>query len=403
MKITTQRTMLWTADFVLVAALIGLVLMIAKKQRSMPKERNRHLEQLEGMLDAVKKPKRTQDNNTDTGTRTPTIHDKNFHYEGYVPPPPPPPKREKEVKSVPDLDTLIDIVFLMASTDTKGPNTGEPGGASITIKSLPQGKNTFFYLEGDVIGIGEKTDDSTNSARADVDSTLKLHGGAVLKRVTGGGIVCEWGKKGEREEVTVGIAVGDPPTGATLVGPNGESVVKVDTSGAPRAKRPTRQRVDFGVLSRGRGGQDVIKLSKEGFEAFESNGTKILEGITFEKAKNAEGGPALKVGSIPRELQGYGLQDGDVIVKIDSTPVSSQASIANYVKRKYRSQSRFNVQVLRDGQTRNLKVDVPRNFKEQQNLRRKLGQVDVGAPPRPDQDRQDKGGLRRSGGRRNRR
>lgn len=378
MKITTQRTMLWTADFVFVAALIGLVLIIAQKKQSASKEHKRHIAELDDML-AREKKKQIENAGADTGSRTPTVQDRNFHYEGYVPPPPPPVEGpKKQPGAAPALETLIEVVFLMASSDVKGPSEG--GGATITIKALPPGKNTFFYLEGEVIGVGDKMGDQDITARADSEPTLKRFGGAVLKRVLTDGIICEWGKADARNDVKVEIAAGDEPTGAMLKGPDGFEI-SAKSSGRKTASVKRGPLVIFGNLRPGRGGQDVVELTKEGFERLENGGSEVFDGITFGEGKNAEGGKALLISKIPRDLQGYGLQDGDVIVKIDSTPVTSKASVVNYVRGTYRKQSRYSVTVLRDGQQRILKVDVPRNFKDRENLRRKLGDGRIGVDP----------------------
>lgn len=388
MKITTQRTMLWTADFVLVAALIGLVLMIAQKRQSGASEHRRHMSELDDLLEREKKKAPEKGGGADTGPRTPTVTGRDFHYAGYVAPPPPPDKPPAREVGPPALDTLIEVVFLMASSDAKGPNPGEGGGATITIKSLPPGKNTFFYLEGELIGVGAQTDETENSARLDEDPVLKKWGGALLKQVTTEGIVCRWGKKDAKKDVKVGILMGEEPAGAVLKGPDGFHISGKGGPGGPKATASRSSNVIFGNLKRGKGGQDIVELTKEGFERLENAGSEVLKGITFEDGKNADGGRALKIKAIPRELQGYGLQDGDVIVKIDSTSVTSKASIANYVRRTYKKQSRYNVTVLREGQERRLKVDVPRNFNERQNLKRRLGDGNFGVDP-------DGGGRRR--------
>lgn len=373
MKITTQRMLLWLGNFVLAAGLIGLVIVFDKT--ASPKARNKMvkttLKDFKDSLRGVKAQRGSSATAEATGSKIDAVFDKDFHYMGYVAPPPPvdPVKPVTRAARAPDLSGLVEVIFLIApdrASMASGPSfIDDTGKAVIKLKELNGAQTIFTYAEGDIIGIGERAD------RPDTEpGKFVKWGGARIVRIEPDQLVCKWqktdGKEGadqvvsmvSRDVASIGpdgkLNLGEAGSGAASSGKSGPTVAS--------AEGPMFKVEDKGIRTN-------ATLTKAGWQQLNQRGSEIMDGISFEKGKDLNGRDALKVKSMPAPLREYGLRDGDVIVRIDSVFTTSKESIARYVKKTYRTKSSYNVQVLREGKMRILRVNVPRDVKKIPNSR----------------------------------
>ncbi|MEE9392426.1 MAG: PDZ domain-containing protein [Planctomycetota bacterium] len=373
MKITTQRTLLWLGNFMVAASLILLVVLFAKSasRKAIAKSRRATLVEVNEGLDAIESLGDQDGGPGKTGARLKVVKKADFYYMGYVAPeivdttkgkPKPPAK-------APALDTLISLTYLVAPIrDNSGPfEIIDLGKAAVKIKNIAGNVHTFPYQEGDIIGTGE-------GDFSDEDAALKEHGGAKILKIDGDGIVCLWAK----EEVRVDILRRDDPQGLNIQGTDGKFVVggKDSGKGGKSGSKPEgaiASNVKLFELKKSRGVQDVVALTKDGWDTLNKDGDRILDGVTFEKAKDNKGKNALKVSKIPSQLKGYGLQDGDIITRIDGKAVTSKETIARHVRKTYKNKSSYRVTILRNGRQRYINVSVPRTLRGKANLRKRFG------------------------------
>ncbi len=358
MKITTQRQILWIVNFSLVLGLLGFVFLM---QRNGSKARNRRLikyvERVEAALSKVKLKKVVGETTKKTKLRT--FLSKDFHFEGYIPPVVrTPTDRGTRKPQAPALDSLIEVGMVLASWDSdeevvsaKGANALERAGAFVTIKSLGSTAfSTYWYEVGETIGVG-------SAFRADNDPTLEKWGPCVLLEVTKDGIVCSWNK--EKDKATVAMAIRSNPENAWVEGFG----VKI---GGPETIN--NRKVGVGVMTpagvglaifkpgKTRRGGNIVELTKEGISLFDrGDGEKLLSEIG---TKSTKGG--LQVTSIPKRLREFGLQEGDVVIRVDNMPVKNKATVTNYVRKNYKRKKQFQVTVLRNGRQKMFGVRVPK-------------------------------------------
>lgn len=355
MKITTQRTALWMANLAVFAAMFGLILIIWKNDSrarwAVEEQADRNMKD---QLAKVKAPKRS----ASEGRKDVLDVVIKGNFSGYIPP------KKVEVKPrntgpevAPDLSTLLTVLMVVAPQyDSKGSLTNvERHGAMVNIKGVSQERGIFRYREGDVIGIKEGFD---------LEPTLKKFGGALVERVTIDGLRCLWAKK----SVEVTLNGHGEPQGITLEG-GGISKGVISSGSASDATAPNLASLGTFRSGAGRSRIDYMTFSREGVQALEGGGQAILDGVAFDTTKGPDGKDALKIKSIPPQLSEYGLQSGDVIVRIDSQPVTSKESIVQYVKSTYQRKRSYRVVYLRSGAERQLSVTVPRDL----NRARQMG------------------------------
>ena len=371
MKITTQRSSLWLLNFALLFCLLGFVFLMYKfspAQRA--KERRSQVEKLETKLSNEKpKPPMVIDPNG-SGPRVAAVFNPKLHYAGYVAPP-----VKKKIKvptgpqKAPALDSLIEVNMVIAPNRAeKGGPSPESAGASIRIKSKPVNSNVFWYREGDKIGISQMStvvDDgiTVDDVPDDIDPTLKRFGGAEILRILPDGLICKWADHGE-VKVTIGLR--DEPAGMLIAG---KKIRIGSLKGGAGAKASPTTAIAVIDKANSRGNRTQVTITRDGFDYINSQGGKLMEGMSFEKSTNPRTKkPALQVKSIPRNLQNLGLQDGDIIIKIDATQVTSKESIVRYVRRTYQNRPFYNVTIIRDGRQRQLRVSVPKNSRAASGL-----------------------------------
>lgn len=353
MKITSQRSLFWAVNFALLGCLVGLmVLIVFSYMGNQRKGRmNLELKSLEQGLKKVRKPNRDRSKDDKRMVLKTVL---SAPLCGYIP-----PKKVEPVKAnatrqaAPDLNTLLEIVFIASPNRLEAAKGAKGGPASyldhtgvqLKIKSL---STIFYYREGQSAGLGEMDGDDT-------DKTLKQHGGAKILRIEESHILCEWAKK----EVELRIGEHGAPTKIVVAG-GGISYGTISSEGATRV--PGMPTASLGILATDpKGLKDTLQLTKDGLAAFESGGgERMLDGISF-KTSDTERGKALQIKTIPPQLGNYGLQPGDVIIKVDNRGVTSKESIVKYVRQTYRARSGYNIIYLRDGRQRSLYVRVPRN------------------------------------------
>ncbi|MCB9833241.1 MAG: PDZ domain-containing protein [Planctomycetes bacterium] len=363
MKITTQRSLLWTLNFVIVFALIGCVLLMVTK--SGPKRRadeESYRRQIEETIDGVTVRRSADANSEQPWARFKTALDKEFHFEGYVKP----PEVEKptvgpKVENAPPLAGLITVTVVLAPTGEGGPATVTRGGAGIKINSKkPNQKDDgiYFYEVGDVLGIGQEF-------RDDKDPQLEKWGPCRLLEVRPDAIICSWNKDQDQAEVKVSLAA--PVEGEIWVQGPGNTVIGSEAVLHGKEEIKGGGVVDSGKLTKSTQVADktLVTWTQEGLEALGDEGEKLLDQVEVE---SAQGGDGLKIKSLPSRLSEFGIREGDVIVQIDSQPVKNKESAVNYVRKTYRSKSHYNVTVLRDGRTRQIQVDVPKKLSDAKNV-----------------------------------
>ncbi len=322
-----------------------------------------YVKKVESVLRGVKLPSKTK---TLEGARNKlkTFLAKDFSFEGYIPPKKPANIKDPSKKAkAPDLSNLIEVdVVLAAKTsgnDSKKPNSGPSmvrAGAFIKIKSVKDKTfSTYWYQVGETIGAG-------HSFRGDADPVLKKWGPCVLLDVTPEGIVCAWNK--EADKVNVDIQLHPDPENVDIHGTlaNGQKVKlggpgKINKlKGTVGVVTPASVGVSYFRPGRDKNGDSVVEFTSEGWKQLnDSGGEKLLSELGTKKVKGG-----VEVTSIPRQLQEFGLQPGDVVIRVDNQKVTSKASVTNYV-RKNRGKKSFGVTVLRGGVPRTFTVRVPKN------------------------------------------
>ncbi|MCA9319231.1 MAG: hypothetical protein KDB53_00785, partial [Planctomycetes bacterium] len=232
MKITTQRSIIWLANFALVGGLLVFVWLMSQNS---PSRRSQRMKSVIDDLDTRLRAEHGPPPRTGTqagGAMVKTIFDPNFHYAGYVPPPEPVPVAVTPagVEKAPPLDTLISVSLISApgsSVITSDSPVGSDDviGALVVVKSKPQDKNVRWYRVGDVIGI---TKDPTNKID-DEDPTMKKWNGAQILEIRDDRIVCQW------SDQTVDVVIGQSPslTGMTIKMSDGSVVGSLGGSGGP--------------------------------------------------------------------------------------------------------------------------------------------------------------------------
>jgi hypothetical protein len=289
-------------------------------------------------------------------------------FSGYIPP----KKIEPVIKQTgpavaPDLSSLVSVLMVLApERDSNGNLTNEEShGAMVSIKGVSSQRGVFRYREGDTIGVTDGLD---------LEPTLKKFGGAVVERITTDGIVCQWAEK----SATVSINGHGEAHGISVRGGGlNKGIIAADS--ATGATVPTNL-ASLGAFRKGAGRSpiDYMTFSREGMDALDGGGQVILDGVAFEKTKGPNKTDALKIKTMPRELSQYGLQPGDVIVRIDSQAVTSKESIVQYVKRTYKRKRSYRVVYLRNGAQRQLNVSVPQNLSQARRLGGRLSGARVG-------------------------
>ena len=387
MKITTQRTFIWVANFALVGCMFT-ILAVMTKQTSRP-TRNLQTKNVNDLAGAVKKIL--------TSTRAAAASDGETvsedianilrnAFEGYIPPPPPDsrPRESLDPAAAPPLESLVDIVFVMApEPGAKGGGRDDSVGVLLKVKSKPP-EQSFFYRVGDTVGIDE-IDFRTDRPRGDADPKLQQFKGAKVSRLDGIAVYFEWAGK----ESVVKMFSGEPE-GIVIKRNNSSGEVLIGKSGgAAGAARPQANQddgSDIGTFTaEANGVPDKFDISEKGLGFLTEKGDQIMEGVTFENVElpapvgedgqpvpNSAAGTGLKIRGLPSELQAKGLREGDVIIRVDDQNVSSKESIINYVKRTYRGKQQYIVTVLRDGAQRILTVNVPKTLKGQIDMRNRL-------------------------------
>jgi PDZ domain len=372
MKITTQRSFLWLGNFVLAAGLIGLVVVFDKT--ASPKARKvmgvNTMREFKDSLREVKAKKVDVAGPESIGSKIDVVFERDFHFSGYKKPPEksdPGPKVPVGPPKPPKLQDLVEVIFLIAPRRDAAEGSNEfvddTGKAVLKLKKLSGAQTIFTYAEGDVIGVGDRDD------RPDKESTdFTRWGGARILRIEPDRLVCRWVKYEEGDPEIVSIVSRE----VAGIGPDGELRLGAGTigGGPGAAAAPTAAAADGPLFSvEDKGIRTTATLTKAGWQQINSRGNAIMDGIAFEKGKDLNGRDALKVKSMPAQLREYGLRDGDVIVRIDSVYVTSKESIAGYVKKTYRQKTNYNLQVIRDGKMRIMRVNVPRDVKKIPNSR----------------------------------
>lgn len=321
------------------------------------KDLKEYVRRVESKLKAVKPPKMDSDGTGRSKTdKLKTFLSKSFTFEGYIK-----PKVENvgtggpaAKAKAPALSTLVEVHMVLAPEggESTGVSSGpSSAGAFVQIKSVKADQfSTYWYRVGETIGEGQ-------DHRADIDPMLKKWGPCVLLRVTDDGIVCSWNK--EEDEGIVQIQREAEPTNAWVEGPG----VKV---GGPGVINKTQ--IPKGVITpaslgislfrpgKTRKGDSIIELTKEGLDLFDrGEGEKLLGEIGTKKSS-----AGLEVTSIPKRFQEFGLQPGDVVIKVDNTSVKNKATVTNYVRKNYRKKNNFSVTVLRNGKQKMFNVKVPK-------------------------------------------
>ncbi|HGY92804.1 MAG TPA: PDZ domain-containing protein [Planctomycetes bacterium] len=360
MKLSTQRLLVWTANFALLAGLgVFVWLMYQNSGPARRAEKKKVFRQLIQRLNDETRPKRGDREGPRPAALLKTVFDPNFHYEGYIPPKKPveAPTDPGEETS-PKLDTLIDVAMLLAPS-SGGVGSDDVVGALVKIKSKPTTKNLFWYGIGDVIGI------TKNDDRDDEDPVLKKWKGARVVDVKPEGIVCEWADQGR---VEIRIPIMEEPEGLEMTMSDGTVRGRLGVKGGARSGGAPALDGDVSDASgpifksvREQRNLTMVQLTPGGLATINAEGERLLDNVKFEKVDGPKGKKALKVSNIPARLQGAGLKDGDVVIRVDSQAVDSKEALVNYVKRTYRSKSNYAVTVLRNGQTRIIRVSVPRN------------------------------------------
>ncbi len=368
MKITTQRSLLWTVNFVIVFALIGCVLLMANKGAPFRRKDNaQYARKIEDALDLTVARGGSNDA-LQSWARFKTPLDRNFHFEGYVKPiEPERPTEGPKVENAPKLETLIAVHMVLAPIEDNGPAEGGYGAASIKVLSAKkrpgsQGDGIDTYVVGDVIGIGQ-------DYRDDKDPILEKWGPCRLLEVKNSAVVCSWNKGKDTVEIGIDLS---PPSGTEVLVKRGDENL-FGSEAALRGKEETDGGVFLGTDKLTRTSQSgettLVSWTEDGFRALENEGEKLLDQVEVESAR---GGDGLKITSLPSRLSEFGIQAGDVIIEIDSQPVKNKESAINYVRKTYKKKSYYNVTVLRDGRTRNIQVDVPRKLSDAQRSTRNI-------------------------------
>ena len=359
MKINSQRSLLWLGNFAVVAGVFFLLYhMWQNSPRKINTRQRQWYKSVQKDLRNAKIPdvkRAASDNGPVLGY---VLDNRKWHWAGYVEPPKPKPDEPVVTgpEKAPDLSTLLEVM-LVAAPENEG---GNPfGGALVKVGS----KGPFFYKPGEKIGLGAYTTEKGD----DTDPKLTKFKGAQLIRVRQSGIVCLWAEK----EVEVALSRADVAGGIQMVGPNGQMFGSLE-GGETTAAAVDLSKVRIGTTRKtGRG--EILTISPDGLEAFQTGGGGIFEQISFEKAATPTNRNAVKVKNLPAELKNYGVNQGDVIVKIDGKAVSSKESIASHVRSTYKNKRQYQVTVMRGGAERTLTVNVPRTLSGQRDAARRFG------------------------------
>lgn len=367
MKITTQRTLLWTANFAVAAGLILLVIYFAKSasKQAIATERRAVRQEVDAEIRGVRpiRPGGDDDTGAEATDRLQAPFKPDFHYMGYVPPPPAPDKpADVAAPKAPALSGLIEIVMLVAPARDRGENgpivADEFGKVTLKLKTLPANQNVFVYTEGALIGTGAE-------GAKDAEATLKRHGGAKLVRIESDAIVAEWAGETVRVDL-VGpadahqLSIVDADGNAIIGSKDG---VSASAAAAPAAA-PVAAAGEVALFeTKDTAAGSELTLTKDGWDRFSNEGENLLEGVEFEKTKDPRTKrDALKIGKIPAGLSRYGIQDGDIILSIDGKQVTSKETIVRHVRGTMRTRSSYNVVLLRDGNKRHVNVNVPKDL-----------------------------------------
>jgi hypothetical protein len=381
MKITTQRTLIWVLNFALVGViLVVLGLRIQNQPVRQSPERKKQLKTLDAEVTKALQKHRNKAAGDETLGRERLTSVAANTFSGHIEQIKPVATAQKteDAGAAPDLATLIEVMVTLAPQHTSGgPHVEETASAMIKIKSKAD-LGALFYREGETIGINNDPL-SGNRPRDDEDPKLKQFGGAKIVRIERDGIVCEWAKK----EVAVKLPSVDEITGMVVTNSSKQVVYgsRSAAGGGPAGAGVAAEAQDLGTFTAGTDANpnDTFNISEAGMKTLTDRGDQLIEQISFETTEVGSGdegdktaGQGIRIRSLPRELSDRGLRDGDVIVRIDMTAVSSKESIVNYVRQTYRQKQQYTVTVLRDGAQRILTVNVPRTFRELRDARKKF-------------------------------
>jgi hypothetical protein len=166
--------------------------------------------------------------------------------------------------------------------------------------------------------------------------------GAVVKEIRRREVVFEYGP--DRSEHVLRIPT-EPPRDGAASAPS--------ATGAQAVRGNLEAGIEYKADS------STLKVKREGRVALESQGERILEGVTLATTDLGDGKKGLKIESIKpgNELSRWGVETGDVLVSVNNTPMSSKAEVADYVKKNPKL-GRYDVVFMRRGATMNRQVVV---------------------------------------------
>jgi hypothetical protein len=167
--------------------------------------------------------------------------------------------------------------------------------------------------------------------------------GAVVKEIRPREVVFKYGPT-EKDEQTLKIAT-EPPRDASASMPSPTGNVKPIGS------------LEAGIVYKPDSG--VIVVNPQGRVALEKEGERILEGVTYGTTDLGGGKKGLKIETIPpgNELGKYGVESGDVLISVNSVPMSSKSEVVDYVKRNSKL-GRYDVRIMRRGAYLNKTITV---------------------------------------------
>jgi type II secretory pathway component PulC len=92
----------------------------------------------------------------------------------------------------------------------------------------------------------------------------------------------------------------------------------------------------------------TVTIKSGGDKALAREGEAVLDGAVFSTTEGAGGKKMLRIDKVPPALGQHGVQDGDTLISIDGTAMSTKSEVVDYVKQ-HQNKPSYEVVFLRRG------------------------------------------------------